>query len=109
MEFTDIEQELKEKKTYWKTEPILLPFSGTPGSGQTSPARPLWLTWGKKKKKEENPVSGMFAVKKNYNCSLQHIYTHTHTVYIYTDKIYIYVILSKFSDINNNFLVWTNS
>lgn len=32
------------KWTYWKAEPILLPFSGTPGSGQTSPARPLWLT-----------------------------------------------------------------
>lgn len=31
-------------RTYWKAEPILLPFSGIPGSGQTSPARPLWLT-----------------------------------------------------------------
>lgn len=29
------------KVTYWKVEPILLPFSGTPGSGHTSPARPL--------------------------------------------------------------------
>lgn len=36
--------------TYWKVEPILLPFSGTPGSGQTSPARPLWPTERKERK-----------------------------------------------------------
>lgn len=40
-----------QKWTHWKLEPILLPFSGTPGSGQTSPARPLWLTEGEQTKK----------------------------------------------------------
>jgi len=34
----------KKKRTYWKLEPILFPFSGIPGSGQMSAAIPPWLT-----------------------------------------------------------------